>query len=107
VLPLHGRDHVDNGGRGAREGFGPFLAQAVLGAGAILASAALLEGGASSRHAAGWVFVAAAAAFVYGGAATMLDNAAGTHVLPLLRWGEWQPRPVQLAAGDPGVKAGQ
>jgi succinate-acetate transporter protein len=89
------------------QGLGPFLAQALLGAGATIAAPALLAGGLGWRHAAGWVFVAAAALLFYTGAATMLDNVFGKHVLPVLRWGEPQPRPIQVESGDPGVKVGQ
>lgn len=88
-------------------GIGAFAAQALLGAGALVAALALLDGGMPTRHAAGWIFVASAAAFFYLGAAIMLDNVFGKHVLPTLRWGEVQPEPIQVEGGDPGVKVGQ
>jgi succinate-acetate transporter protein len=88
-------------------GLGPFVAQAVVGAGALLAAIDLLSGGLALRHAAGWVLVASAGMLFYLGAAIMLDNVFGMHVLPTLRWGEVQPEPVQVEGGDPGVKVGQ
>jgi uncharacterized protein len=89
------------------QGIGAFVAQGVLGAGALIAATSLLSGAVYWEHIAGWVFVAAAALFVYTGAATMLDNVAGKHLLPVLRWGEPQPEPIQVESGDPGVKVGQ
>jgi succinate-acetate transporter protein len=88
-------------------GFGAFAAQAVLGAGALVAALALLHGNLGLRHAGGWLFVAAAGMLFYLGAAIMLDNVFGKHVLPTLRRHDVQPEPVQVEGGDPGVKVGQ
>jgi succinate-acetate transporter protein len=94
-------------GAALARGLGAFIAQSVLGAGALVSALALLHGGLGLRHAGGWIFVAAAALLFYLGAAVMLDNVFGKHVLPTLRWGEVQPEPVQREGGDPGVKVGQ
>jgi succinate-acetate transporter protein len=88
-------------------GLGAFAAQAVVGAGALVAALALLHGNLALRHVGGWLFVAAAGMLFYLGAALMLDNVFGKHVLPTLRWHDVQPEPVQVAGGDPGVKVGQ
>jgi succinate-acetate transporter protein len=92
---------------------GGFLAQAALATGATIAAPAFVTGAAGWEHVAGWLFLAAAAASFYIGAAIMLDNVFGVVVLPLLRWGrgnrpgERPAEPIEYERGDPGVKVGQ
>jgi succinate-acetate transporter protein len=85
------------------------LALLVLTAATAIDASALLYGSPGLTHWAGWLFVAAAAAVFYVGAALMIDNVYGFTALPLLRWR--RQGPAEPAAvwehGDPGVKVGQ
>jgi succinate-acetate transporter protein len=98
----------------ASRGPGLSLTHAVLGAGAVIAAASLITGAPGWQQAAGWVSVAAAALAFYQGAAMRINNVFGVTVLPQFsrRADENVPgghpvRPVQLAEGEPGVKAGR
>ncbi len=91
-----------------------FISQGIAGAAATIASAGLIAGSAGWQHAAGWIFVAAAALFIYHGAAFMLDALYGRVVLPHLSWRAEENRfgatpltPIEHPQGEPGVKAGQ
>jgi hypothetical protein len=98
----------------ASRGPGLGLTHAVLGAAAVIAAPALITGSPGWQQAAGWVFVAAAALAIYQGAALMINGVFGVTVLPLFTWrrdenipGGHPVQPIQLAEGEPGVKAGQ
>lgn len=98
----------------ASRGPGLALTHAVLGAAAVIAAPALITGSPGWQQAAGWVFVAAAALSFYQGAALMINNVFGLTLLPQFTWrrdenvpGGHPVGPVQLADGQPGVKAGQ
>ena len=85
-----------------------------LAAGSGLAAAALLSASTATEHAAGWVFVAAAALAWYVATGMMLKGAAGKIVLPLFKTerdanvpGATPTRAVELAWGEPGIKKGQ
>jgi succinate-acetate transporter protein len=95
-------------------GPGLFLTHAVLGAGALIAAVSLITGAGLWQHGAGWVFVAAAALAIYQGTALMINNLFGLTLLPLFSWrrdenlpGGHPVRPVQVAEGEPGMRAGQ
>jgi succinate-acetate transporter protein len=95
-------------------GPGLFVTHGVLGAGSVIAAVALIVGSPGWQQGAGWVFVAAAGLASYQATALMVNNTFGLTVLPLFTWrrdenlpGGLPIRPVELADGDPGVKAGQ
>jgi succinate-acetate transporter protein len=91
-----------------------FVSQAIAGAAATIAAASLIAGSAGWQHAAGWIFVAAAALFMYHGAAFMLDALFGRVVLPHFTWRHEENKlgasplaPIEYPEGEPGVKVGQ
>lgn len=91
-----------------------FVSQAIGGAAATIASAGLIAGSAGWQHVAGWVFVAAAALFMYHGAAYMLNALFGIIVLPHLSWRREENRfgatplePIEVPDAESGVKVGQ
>jgi hypothetical protein len=114
VVHLHGRDHLDDRHRRRvpRPGPGPDPCRA-RGCGRYRRAGAdhWIPGW---QQAAGWVFVAAAALAIYQGTALMINGVLGVTVLPLFTWrrdenipGGYPVQPIQLAEGEPGVKAGQ
>lgn len=93
---------------------GQFLSQATAAAASTIAAAGLLAGSAGWQHAAGWIFVAAAALFIYHGAALMLNALYGRVVLPQFSWRSEENRigshplaPIEYPEGEPGVRVGQ
>lgn len=93
---------------------GQFFSQAVAAGAATIACAGLIAGSAGWQHAAGWVFVAASALFMYHGAALMLNALYGRVVLPHFNWrgeenklGAHPLDPIEFPQGEPGVKVGQ
>jgi succinate-acetate transporter protein len=91
-----------------------FLSQAIAGAATTIACAALIAGSAEWEHAAGWVFVAASALFMYHGTAYMLNALFGQVVLPHFSWrraenalGQEPLQPIEVPDAEPGVKVGQ
>jgi succinate-acetate transporter protein len=95
-------------------GPGLFVTHAVAGAAASVAAAGLIAGAHGWQQAAGWIFVAASALFIYHGAALMLNALYGRIVLPHFSWrgaenrlGAVSGSPVEFSPGEPGVKVGQ
>jgi len=91
-----------------------FASQAVASVAATIACAGLIAGSAGWQHAAGWIFVAASALFMYHGTAYMLNALFGQIVLPHFSWrraenvfGEEPLAPIQVPDAEPGVKVGQ
>jgi len=85
-----------------------------LAAGSGVAAVAFLNGGTTTEHAAGWVFVISAILAWYVATGMMLKGAAGKIVLPLFktdmeanRPGGKPTRAIELEWGEPGVKMGQ
>ena len=95
-------------------GLGVTAVLGTLAAGAGLAAVAFLSGSMGTEHAAGWVFVVAAALAWYVASAMMINSAAGKTVLPLFKTeaaankpGAQPTRAIELDWGEPGVKMGQ
>jgi succinate-acetate transporter protein len=95
-------------------GPGLFVAHGVAGSAAAVACAGLIGGFAGVTHAAGWVFVAASALFIYYGSALLLNAVFGRVVLPHFNWRPEENRlgavsgaPLEYSQGEPGVKVGQ
>lgn len=94
---------------------GQFVSQAIAGAAATIAAAGLIAGSTGWLQASGWVFVAAAALFIYHATALMLNAIFGRVILPSLtrrreenRFGAQPFWPVEFEQeGEPGVKVGQ
>ncbi len=93
---------------------GQFLSQAIAGSGAVVAAAGLIAGSAGWQHAAGWIFVAAAALWIYHGTALMMNALFGRVVLPHFsrrrdenHFGAHPLDPIEFPDGEPGVKVGQ
>jgi succinate-acetate transporter protein len=96
---------------------GSLAVVAVLGtlaAGSGLAAVGFLDGNMHVQHAAGWVFVVSAALAWYTATAMMLKAAGSKVILPLFKTeaeankpGGKPTRAIELAWGEPGVKAGQ
>lgn len=94
---------------------GQFFSQSVAGAASAILAAALIAGSGTWLHIGGWVFVAAAAFFMYHGTALMLNALFGVVVLPHLSWRREENRlgahpldPIEFEAeGEPGIKVGQ
>lgn len=91
-----------------------FVSQAIAGAATTIACAGLIAGSAGWQHAAGWVFVAASALYMYHGTAYMLNALFGVVVLPHFSWrreenafGAEPLQPIEVPEGEPGVKVGQ
>ena len=91
-----------------------FVSQAIAGAAATIACASLIAGSTGWEHVAGWVFVAAAALFIYHGTAFMLNALFGVVVLPHFSWrreenvlGAEPLAPIEVPDAEPGVKVGQ
>jgi hypothetical protein len=93
---------------------GQFVSQAVAAAAATITAAGLIAGSAGWQHAAGWIFVAASAMFLYHAIALMLNALFGRIVLPHFSWRGEENRlgaaplaPIEYPEGEPGVKVGQ
>jgi succinate-acetate transporter protein len=93
---------------------GQFVGQAVAGAATTIAAAGLIAGSAGWQTAAGWIFVASAAVFLYHSTALMVNALFGKVVLPHLSWrreenvlGSRPLEPIEFPQGEPGVKVGQ
>jgi succinate-acetate transporter protein len=92
-----------------------FLSQAIAGAAATITAAGLIAGSTGWLQAAGWIFVAAGAMFIYHAAALMLNAIFGRVVLPHFsrrreenRLGAQPFWPIEFEhEGEPGVKVGQ
>jgi succinate-acetate transporter protein len=94
--------------------FGMSAVFATISAAAAVAAVGFLRDNITTQHAAGWVFVAAAALAWYMGTAMMLTSAAGKVVLPLFKRehdanvpGKTPTRAIQLEWAEPGIKHGQ
>lgn len=94
---------------------GQFFSQAVAGAAATIAAAGLIAGSTAWLQISGWVFVAAAALFIYHAAALLLNAVFGRVILPHFsrrreenRIGAHPLWPIEFEReGEPGVKVGQ
>lgn len=94
---------------------GQFVSQAVAGAATTIAAAALIAGSPGWLQASGWIFVAAAAMFIYHAAALMLNAIFGRVILSPFnrrreenRLGSRPFSPIEFEQeGEPGVKVGQ
>jgi succinate-acetate transporter protein len=91
-----------------------FSVLGLLAAGSAFAAAAFVGGSIGLQHAAGYIFVASAAAAWYTASAMMLENTFGRVILPLGKLkkaanmpGSSVTTPIQFAHGMPGVKKGQ
>lgn len=91
-----------------------FLSQALAAVAATMAAAGLIAGAGGWQHAAGWVFVAVAAFWIYHGTALMMNALFGRVVLPHFsrrgienRFGAEPLDPIEYPDGEPGVKVGQ
>jgi uncharacterized protein len=96
------------------ENFALFTVLGVLTGGCVLAAIGFNLGNSSTVFAAGWVFVASAAAAWYTAGAMMLEGAAGRVVLPLGKYnrdantpGRTVTTPVQYEWAEPGIRKGQ
>lgn len=94
---------------------GQFFSQTIAGTAATIAAAGLIAGSAGWLQAAGWVFVAAAALFIYHATALLFNAIFGRVVLPHFNR---RPEKNRLGGrplaqiefedeGEPGVKVGQ
>jgi succinate-acetate transporter protein len=88
--------------------------QAVLGSGAALLAFGFISGSGGWQATGGWLLVAAAFFSWYIAASFMINGTFGHVVLPQLSWqregnipGGRPLKPIEFAAGEPGVKAGQ
>lgn len=97
-----------------RENLALTVTLAVLAAGSYVAFAGFLNGSSGVEKTAGWLLVIAAATATYTAGAMLLESTWGMVVLPLgsiagtgNRPGEVIHRPIEYAAGDPGVRVGQ
>lgn len=94
---------------------GQFVSQSIAAAATTIASAALIAGSSGWLQAAGWIFVAASAMFLYHATALMLNAVFGRVVLPAFtrrreenRLGARPFAPIEFETeGEPGVKVGQ
>lgn len=93
---------------------GQFVSQSLAAAAATIASAGLIAGSHGWQQAAGWIFVAAAAVFLYHSTALMVNALFGKVLLPHLSrrseenvLGAQPLRPIEFPHGEPGVKVGQ
>lgn len=91
-----------------------FISQAIAAGATTIACAALIAGSSGWEQVAGWVYVAAAALFMYHGAAFMLNALFGIVVLPHFSWrreenvlGAEPLAPIEISDAEPGVKVGQ
>jgi succinate-acetate transporter protein len=92
-----------------------FVSQAVAGAAATITSAALIAGSTGWLQAAGWIFVAASALFMYHATALLLNAIFGRVILPHFNWRREENKlgaqplwPIEFEQeGEPGVKVGQ
>jgi succinate-acetate transporter protein len=96
------------------ESIGLFSVLGPLAAASILYAIGLFTGTVWLDRVAGWVFTASAAAAWYVASAMMIAGTRGRTVLPLGKWSadanvplRESMRPIQFAAGEPGVRAGQ
>jgi succinate-acetate transporter protein len=96
------------------ESMGLFTVLSTLAGGSGVFAAGLWAGNLTLDRIAGWLFVVSAAAAWYTASAMMIAGTTGRTVLPLGKWKAdanvplREPvRPIEFAAGEPGVKAGQ
>lgn len=85
-----------------------------LGAGAALTAAGFWSGGLTVTQIGGWLFVVSAAAAWLTVTAMILESSFGRTIIPLGKWsadanipGRMATRPIERAAGMPGVRVGQ
>jgi succinate-acetate transporter protein len=93
---------------------GQFVSQAVAAAATTIAAAGLIAGSHGWQEAAGWVFVAASALFLYHSTALIINALFGRVVLPHLsrrpeenKLGAEPLAPIEFPHGEPGIKVGQ
>jgi succinate-acetate transporter protein len=91
-----------------------FITLALLTAGAAVTAAGFFAGNLGVTHAAGYLFVASAAAAWVAAGAMVLEHAYGRTIIPMGRWsregnipGAIDKDPIEYRAGMPGVKVGQ
>ncbi len=92
-----------------------FVSQAIAGAAATISAAGLIAGADGWLQAAGWIFVAAGAIFIYHATALLLDAIFGRVILPHFTWRREENKlgaqplwPIEFEQeGEPGVKVGQ
>ncbi|HET7530972.1 MAG TPA: GPR1/FUN34/YaaH family transporter [Mycobacteriales bacterium] len=96
------------------ESLGLFAVLAALAGGSGIFAAGLFAGSLTADRVAGWFFVVSAAAAWYTASAMMLAGTSGRTLLPLGKWSAAaniplrEPvKPLEYAAGEPGVRAGQ